>query len=75
MKQPVEKLKMEVASRGLPGAKYFIVFSHPLKADLAEGKFGHAGENVEELHRALKIAGIDIEDCYFTGMVLSLIHI
>ena len=69
MKQPIEKLKKEVASTGLPGAKYFIVFSHPLKADLACGKFGQEGENVEELHRALKIAGIDIADCYFTGMV------
>jgi uracil-DNA glycosylase family 4 len=64
-----EKQKVEVLPRGNPQASYFIVFSHPLKDDLEVREFGNSGENVKELKRALKAAGINEEDCFFTGMI------
>jgi uracil-DNA glycosylase family 4 len=64
-----ENIKVEVLSSGNPQAKYFIVFSHPLKDDLMVKKFGDMGENVKELKNALRWAGIDEKECFFTGMV------
>ena len=62
------KGKVEVLPRGAPGAKYMIIFSHPGKDDLQVAKFGRAGSSAQEVLDALHAAGIDEEECFFTGM-------
>ncbi len=61
--------KVEILPRGGEGAKYMIVFSHPGKDDLQVGRFGTSGFAAEEIHRALAVAGISIEECFFTAVV------
>jgi uracil-DNA glycosylase family 4 len=61
--------KVEILPRGGEGAKYMIVFSHPGKDDLQSGRFGTSGFAAEEVHRALSVAGISIDECFFTAVV------
>jgi DNA polymerase len=61
--------KVEILPRGPDDAKYMIIFSHPGKDDLQSGRFGMRGFAAEEIHRALAVAGISLEECFFTAVV------
>jgi uracil-DNA glycosylase family 4 len=65
----MEREKKKIGPLGEVGAKYMIIFSHPMKDDLMEGCFGRGGYMAAETLGALEAAGIPLAECYLTGMI------